>query len=255
MADGTFVNSLLPFQVPDLYEGSFDQKLPMLQLSATGLVGNAGVFAGVIKNLQLEASGIAGGVGTATLILPYFTLFAEVSEGVADLVLPFFVLNARGDGVIGVDYVAVMNILNFAISEYRNFNFNSYCAMGEVYLGADQNGIHQLYGGDDNGEMIDMEIEKYGMDFGSGLEKRPTDIRLGLYSQGDFQIEVIADQESQFYLENCAPSSALRTFKVEPGKGLDGRYLGFNIKNLGGVDMALTQVSMEVEILSRKARG
>ena len=224
-------------------------------LSATGLVGNAGILAGATQYFELAATGIKGGVGTAALTLPFFTLYADESAGTAALAFPFFILEARGQIQFAVDYVAVMNILNFAMSEYRNFNFNSYCAMGDVYLGADANGIHQLYGNDDNGEEIALEIEKTGMGFNSGQEKRPVGIFLNLYSDGDFSIEVIADQQSQLYLENNSSSKALRTYKVEPGKGLKGRYLGFNIKNLKGSDLALTQVAMEVEVLSRRARG
>lgn len=233
--------------------GYADLTLPAFQLFAAD--SNHGTAELTLPAFVLFSWGVPSSSAYADLTLPYFTLVAsDANYGTADLTLPYFVLNAIADGLVGTDYVAVMNILNFAMSEYQQFNFNSYCAMGEVYLGADYTGIHQLYGDDDNGEEIEMELEKTGMDFHSGFEKRPTDIYLGLYSQGDFKFEVIADDMSQLYMENCPASGSLRTFKIEPGKGIHGRYLGFNIKNLRGADLAITQVAMLVEILSRRAR-
>jgi hypothetical protein len=258
MADGTFLASFEQFILEtgaQTYPGSFSGEFPLFILATEGLAGNAGIVDASFQGFQLETSGASGGVGTADLTMALFSLLADQSVGVADLVMPFFILEAGGDGGIGVDYVAVMNILNFAVSEYQNFNFNSYCAMGDIYLGADSRGIFQLYGDKDDGEEIELEIEKTGMDFGSALEKRPVHLAIGLYSQGDFKIEMIADEEAQVYVEICPPSSNIRTFKFEPGKGFHGRYLGFNIKNLQGVDMALTQIIMDIEVLSRKARG
>jgi hypothetical protein len=229
--------------------------VPTPIVTANGLTGDAAKVKIYAPAPIINAIGIPLFTGTAVLLSPVAIINAiGPNTGSAQVTVPSAIFQAIGDGIASMDYVSVMNTLNLAVSRYTNYNFNSYCLLGNIYLGADETGIYQLYGDKDNGVDIDMEIEKTGMDFGTALKKRVIDIFLELYSQGDFLFEMITEKGSQIYVENNG-SPDLVTHRVKVGKGLTGRYLGFNIKNLRGRDFTLSQVSMLIDILSRRARG
>lgn len=52
----------------------------------------------------------------------------------------------------------VMNTRNFGVTEYQDYPFNSMAKFSKVYLGANENGLYRLDGGDDAGAVINWKV-------------------------------------------------------------------------------------------------
>ena len=153
-----------------------------------------------------------------------------------------------------------MDTKNYAITEYTNYSFNSFCEYDkDTYYGANSSGIYKLGGPndtyeDDDGTDIDVEIRKNKIDLGVFQEKRVEEVYLNLESSGDLSLELFADSKSQKYmLNNGYPD--LHTLQFIPGKGLRGKFIDFSIKNHRGSDLKLNEIEMLINILTRRAHN
>lgn len=156
--------------------------------------------------------------------------------------------------------IVVMNTDNYAITEYTNYSFNSFCEFEkDTYYAANSDGIYKLGGpnddyNDDDTTNIDIEIKKEKIDLGVFQEKRVSEVYLNLESDGDLSLEIFADSKSQKYmLSNGFPN--LHTLQFIPGKGLKGKFIDFSIKNLRGSDLKLNEIEMLIDILNRRAHN
>lgn len=263
------------------YDGELEADLPALELSAVGIaqdfgeaelylprlsmvgLGDAqqfGVLETSLPRLQITAQGVAGEIGTGALELPALTVSATgivtALEGTAGLTLPILIV--EGTGVLEevsqtVQNVVVMNLSNYAISEFLNYPFTGFFALGDSYFGVGPDGIYLLEGEKDHGGIdIETEVEKTGIDLQTPMLKRAADVYLKFRSNGDLAFKMIADKKtSQRLLNNGI--EGLRTQKIEPGRGIKGRHLGFNIKNVKGANIRLNELHFLAEILKRRA--
>ncbi len=153
-----------------------------------------------------------------------------------------------------------MNTKNWAVSEYDNYDFNSFCEYErERYYGAKSDGIYEIGGPvteilDDEGVDISAEISKTRIGLGVSNEKKIVETYINLESAGDLLFQVDADSKSQTYLlSNGKPD--LHTLYHAPGKGLVGRFLGWTIKNHNGSDLKINEIETLIDVLSRKAHN
>jgi len=137
--------------------------LPALTIQATGQTGEVGRVSAYLPGLRIAATGLTGEVGNLDLSLPFLTITSSgglADSAVANLILPFFYINAHGETSPAqfIYKVLAMNLRNFAVSEYENFDFNSFGQINDVYLGAKADGIYPLVGKTDQGEDIDVSL-------------------------------------------------------------------------------------------------
>jgi len=137
--------------------------LPALTIEATGQTGEVGRVSAYLPGLRISATGLTGGVGSLAVALPFLTIISSgglADSAVANLILPFFYINAHGETSPAqfIYKVLAMNLRNFAVSEYENFDFNSFGQINGVYLGAKADGIYPLVGKTDQGEDIDVSL-------------------------------------------------------------------------------------------------
>jgi len=243
--------------------GIADLSIPPLQIAATGYFGQ---FVSASLNVPvptLSASGYAGAVGTLDEEIPVSTIeaagYPDQGTGTVDLDIPVFTIIATGTSAteaepITVAHVFVVNTNNFAVSEYTNYPFNSFCYFNGIYLGAKSDGIFRLDQEDDAGVDIAMYIEKTKMDMGVIQTKRATDAYLNVNSDGEMDFKMIADDLWHTYRMRNGHSE-LRREKLNLGKGLKGQHLGFRFANVRGSDIVLDEIHLLTEILSRRVRS
>ena len=84
--------------------------------------------------------------------------------------------------------------------------------------------------------------------------KRATDVYFTITSDGEYLFKMIADDLSHTYhIRNGY--TGLRNEKVDLGKGLKGKWLGFRFENVRGSTITLNDLVLLVEILARRIRN
>lgn len=234
--------------------GLLDRDLPGFLIEAHGYSEVLGRLDKTLPGLRIEATGLVGSSGRADLILPGFTIAASAiheNRLTADLVLPGFFIDAEGHSIPGFLTCVVMNPKNLAISEYRNFNFNSFAFFNGKYLAAGPNGIHVLEGDTDNGDPILSLIKTGHISTGSA---RARDIYLMGRSEAQMRVRLIGDEEEESREEADYLISKLGQDRIVTPRGLDPVYLQIAIENSQGGDFDLDSIQVFGEALKRRKR-
>lgn len=124
-----------------------------------------------------------------------------------------------------------INLSNGAVTEYTNFDFNSFATMGRKYLAASEEGLFELDGADDAGTDIIARMKSGIMQVGQGRLSSIKGIYLGLRGEGDWLLKVVADDDKTYIYSVSAKS--MKTTKVEVGKGLRARYFSYELVSTG----------------------
>ena len=124
-----------------------------------------------------------------------------------------------------------INLSNGAVTEYTNFDFNSFAYMGRKYLAANEDGLFELDGADDAGTDIVARMKSGIMQVGQGRLSSIKGIYLGLRGEGDWLLKVVADDDKTYIYSVAAKS--MKTTKVEVGKGLRARYFSYELVSTG----------------------
>lgn len=243
--------------------------LPSLTASASGYTGNVATATGTLGEITVTAVGAAGDTsGTASMELPEF-LFESYGSGrhISSYLLDedgFSLLTETGAKIVLEEYDAAhliaaglftgaLNTKAAAPTEYGNFPFNSFAEYRGVIYGASYDGIHSMDNADDNGTDISALIKKTDIDYGTTNIKRATDAYVRLRSDGDYTLTVVADgTESNKSVTDS--NTGVHTKKVQLGRGLKGRGLGFGISNTDGSEIDVDEVELLVEVGTRRRR-
>lgn len=149
----------------------------------------------------------------------------------------------------------VLNTETTAASWYDNFDFDSILQPPGKVLAIGADGIYELTGNTDEGEQIDAEVVPGMVDFGAPQIKRIEYLYFGYTSEGRISVtpEVLDSGHSPttYYLEQRA-ATAPRNSRVEPGKGLWGRYWRMTIRNVDGADFEVHDATVDVAVSSRR---
>jgi len=123
-----------------------------------------------------------------------------------------------------------INVQNNAVSEYTNFDFNSFATNGVKYLGANENGLYELEGATDDGQQIIAKMRSGIMQFMQSHSGSVKGAYLGLRGGGDWYLKIIADDKTYIYK---VTAKDMKTTKVEIGKGIRARYFSFELTSTG----------------------
>jgi hypothetical protein len=142
-----------------------------------------------------------------------------------------------------------------AVTQYCNYNFNSFCKIGDKHYGATDDGIFELVGDTDAGEDIDAWFELPISDFGISNVKRLRRIYLGYEATGDLTIKVKdnEDNERPYPLDNIASDKQVGG-EVTIERDQLGRYWGLRVDNVRGAYFAVDSIEVVPVILGRKPR-
>src|ERR1700747_980243 len=125
----------------------------------------------------------------------------------------------------------VMNTRTGAVTEYSNFNFNSYAKLGTRYLAAAPEGLYELTGSDDQGTAIAAEVAGGFLQFGGTQLSRLKAAYLGMRGAGQFYLKIeTGDGVTYTY---GVETRSMRSTKVHMGKGQRSRYFAYPLTSVG----------------------
>tara|TARA_R110000868_G_scaffold19150_7_gene82803 strand:+ start:1302 stop:3239 length:1938 start_codon:yes stop_codon:yes gene_type:complete len=208
-----------------------------------GAVSDTASFQDTLTPLYYINRTLTEGVGVAETITPrlVFRLIAQDTFGVDDVqVLKSIHRGTLTDGVeISAAYVSpdgvvttwAINTKTGAVTEYSNYEFNSFARSGFKYLGAASTGLYELDGDDDAGDNIVSVIKSGLAQFGGSRFTAFKAAYLGIRGGGDFYLR-LETGAGEFYNYKIV-SQDMETTKVQMGKGLRARYFSFQLTSTG----------------------
>ena len=150
------------------------------------------------------------------------------------------------------------NLKNLAISQYTNYNFNSFCEINGVPIGLSEDGIYELDNAQDDDETnIDAFVELVRSDWGISNQKRIRKFHLGYESNGTLQFKVKTDEGTAetYSLSPALSASKQGSSEVYGRRGQKGRYWEVEVTNTSGCDFSVDSINVTPTILTSKPRG
>ena len=124
-----------------------------------------------------------------------------------------------------------VNTRTGAVTEYTNYEFNSFAQMGRTFLAASEDGLYALDGDDDAGDDIIADIKSGLFQMGGSRFTSFKAAYLGMRGEGEFFLKLVeGDGVSRTYR---AVGQTMETTKVWLGKGLRSRYYSFELVSTG----------------------
>lgn len=256
------------------YAGTGSAVFPMLELSLTAggnaaavtlaleAVGTAhlsSLASGVIQLPKLRAYGevFVGQVGAGATRFPLLTStgsshFISSAQGAPT----FPILQVEAYSFTEIFYTTVLNVFNTAVSEYTNFNFNSYCEFpANNFLGASTSGLFRLFSGDtDNGDLISARMEFGISDFNEESKKRVCDGYINYRGSGTLELILETDEQEEPDIYNVIPiaDGRLRNYRFKTSKYRQGKNWRITVQNKDGADLDINEIALLYDILSRR---
>ena len=142
------------------------------------------------------------------------------------------------------------------LSQYLNYDFNSFARIGDRYFAASDEGLYQLGGDTDDGERIDAHIKTMMLDFGTPLQKRVVSAYVGYTASGSLVLKVRSVDDGRlvehWYKSKAVTADAPREGYKRLGMGAKSRYWQFELANVDGADFEITQVELHPMVLTRR---
>lgn len=142
-----------------------------------------------------------------------------------------------------------MNTRTAAVTEYDNFDFNSFARVGNTYVGATSEGLYELQGDTDDGDAILARIRSGFMQFGSVQLSRLKAAYLGMRGAGEYVLRIETGDGSIY--DYGVSARDMRTTKVHMGKGQQARYFAFELLG-SGADFDLDSIEFVPLVKQRR---
>ena len=143
-----------------------------------------------------------------------------------------------------------MNTRTGAVTEYQNYEFNSFAKVGDTYVGASATGLYELVGDDDQGLDIAARIKGGFMQFGSTRLSRLKAAYIATRGEGEFVLR-IETGDGAVYDYTCSTRN-MRSTKVHMGKGQRARYFAFELISTDGHDFDLDTLEFVPLVVQRR---
>ena len=126
-----------------------------------------------------------------------------------------------------------------ATTQYLNYNFNSMVNFKGIALGANDEGIFELNGDDDQGTLIDAYFEPITSDIGLVGPKRMRYLYTEAKLTGSVDINISVDSGSvKSYRITDTAQKPLR-HRITVSKALHGTYWLYQYRNVNGSDFSI----------------
>lgn len=141
----------------------------------------------------------------------------------------------------------------YPASRYTGFEFNSFITIDGILYGANDNGLHEIGGINDDGANIAAAVQTGKSFIGSEHDKRAFVGYLTAKSNGDMILSVV-DQDGTKYSYIAEAMEGTGRRKVKLGRGLKYGLWQFEITNDAGADFELYEASLVPVLLTRRRR-
>jgi hypothetical protein len=136
------------------------------------------------------------------------------------------------------------NSKSIATGQQQNFNFNSMRKFGSSIIATNEEGLFVIGGDTDAGVNIDGWISTGMTDLGIQANKRLRYIYLGLETDGDLEIDIIADEDTTRTYTIEAGKVNQQRIRLPAGRDIKGVYWSFVIRNKQGVSFSLDSMKI-----------
>jgi len=207
-------------------------------LSETISISNAW---SVVARLTREMAEGATFTGTAeNVLLLAVTSEEELAVSDTELLQMIFAGDALSD-TVSIEAMSVdpgagvvtwcVNTRQGFVTEYRDYDFNSFAAVGGKYVGATSEGLYDLEGDTDDGEQIIASIASGLLQMNSSRLHGLGGVYIGLRGAGEFYLKLTTGDGVERVYRVTARD--METTKVNVGKGLRHRYMSYSLENVG----------------------
>jgi len=150
----------------------------------------------------------------------------------------------------------VMHIFNFAVTEYKNYNFNSLLHFNGAFIGMNEQGVFMLDGNNDLGELIQARIKSGVEDFSKdGAVTIPREAWLAYRSDNGMLLDVRGDESVDLpTMVFSKVAAGIRECRAKLGRGIKQRFFQWDLKNQNGSDFSLQSLRILGDIIKRKTR-
>ena len=262
---GGFTLPLLSFTGHSASNGGFDFAPLVFSGAAHLTILATGGF--TLPRLITSGAALPGQQGMGAFNLGLLSLTGQaypVPQGVGSFYIPALVF--EGEAFNAVYYKTVVtNLRHSAVSNYLNFNFESFCEFPKgIFLATDSAGnLYQLYSaaGSDAGTLIDAELEFGTADFGVDTKKNCVDGFINMRGSGAAQINALVDEVRDPNSDEEAPDiyttigevdGRLRNYKFKMSRKREGKNWRFSIKSFNGSYLDVAEIAFFYDILSRR---
>jgi hypothetical protein len=125
-----------------------------------------------------------------------------------------------------------INARTGAVTEYENYEFNSFARFGQMYIGADSEGIYELNGCNDEGSAIIARVRSGLAQLTGSRFTMLRDAYLGIRGNGSYVLRVTTG-DGQSYDYSFDIDDSMKTTRVQLGKGMRARYIAFELISTG----------------------
>ncbi len=214
--------------------------------------------------LAHRAALLTEGLGLTDTLTPRLILTASLTEGLdlsAEVALGAIYTAEVLEGIsFELSYVApgggittwAMNTTNGAVTEYSNYNFNSFARFGNRYVGASSTGLYELLGDTDAGTDIVATMRGGYLQFGGTHLSRLKAAYLAVRNTTDDAVFVLkvetGDGDEYVY---TVDTRNMRSTKVHVGKGQRARYFTWELVS-DGQDFDLESLEFVPITLNRR---
>jgi hypothetical protein len=117
------------------------------------------------------------------------------------------------------------------VTQYMNYDFNSFAVINGKYVGASEFGLFELHDDTDEGMDIVAGITGGILQMNSSKRHGLKGVYIGLRGSGDFYLKLTAGDGTEYVYRVNARD--MDTTKVNIGKGLRHRYLSYSLESVG----------------------
>lgn len=153
-------------------------------------------------------------------------------------------------------FTLAMNLPNFAVTQYCDYDFNSFAKIGNNDIGAADNGLFILGGHKDAGADIDAFFELVTSDFGAANAKRIRSIHVGFQAKDNLLLTLKdhEDNNTRDYVLSYTHYDQQGSGKVAVGRDGISRYWSLKVANTNGTYFAVDSIELIMVILGKKPR-
>lgn len=232
--------------------------LPLLNVFGQAIGGNLSSASLTLPRRILTTAAQTGTAGVIDIVLPSLTLEGAGYPSVeitASLELPMLQLVASGfHAEAGVYRIWALNMRKGALTEYTNFDFNSFTEFSGVTIAAGPNGIHVLDASDDDNTVDIASSVRFGnLAYGTSYNKRIPRAYIGYRSDGYGKFTTITQgQGAREYMLPFNDNIEIQQRRIPIGKGPKSTYWQFGYDNIDGADFAINSLILRPDVLRRR---
>jgi hypothetical protein len=128
-----------------------------------------------------------------------------------------------------------INTRTQSISEYTNYQFNSFARAGRKFIASKADGLYELEGADDDGAEVLWRIRNGLSQFNGSKLNGFKAAYIGMRGEGDIMLKIILGNGREAHYKVRAKD--MQTTKINIGKGLSSRYFSFELSGTQEMDL------------------